>query len=585
LTSLGTPLHGILGSIQLLADTDLDPFQTGLADTIESSGSALNETLTSVLSYAKINQFERQQHKYRQRRPPDADWSLSNKMHLPPGPDTDFKGLYVCTNIALLCEDIAGVLEAGQSYDRPIDRRDISVVVEIDYEENWNYFIEPGALRRIAMNIIGNALKYTTEGSVTITLSASKTATGETKIGGDNSSRRTITLTVKDTGKGISKDFMENHLFVPFTQEDTTLSHGVGLGMSIVKSLVSLLAGEIIVDSEPGKGTEVTVMMPMRLCDSDQEEIGKPALELERCTASLREEHLSVLLFGFPSVVRLAVEKYLREWFYCNLLDSTDYAKPDVVLVEEGNDEAARDVERTAQRYGRCGVLLSIAMIADALAKPMRPIKGYREWERIPRPIGPRNLGKALSACVVKLRELRGHGRSGERDESDRGQYIHGEADQQSRDDKRSVEEGTRNSSRKRSQATLAISDTANSENVPLPVMENTLHRHTDTPNETVLPNRSGSFVADPQSEKSSMDPLNLRILVVEDNAVNRRLLGAFLKKYGCRHVQYAENGALAVMMVEGRSEGFDVIFMGAFVANSSITPHLTLTFPLSYMH
>jgi CheY-like chemotaxis protein len=557
-----------------------------LADTIKSSGSALNETLTSVLSYARINQFERQQHKYRQRRPPDEDWSLPNKTQLPPGPETDFKGLYVCTNVALLCEEVAGVLEAGQSYNRPTDWRDISVVVEIDYKENWNYFTEPGALRRIAMNIIGNALKYTTEGSIIITLSASKTATGETKIGGDNDSRRTITLTVKDTGKGISKDFMENHLFVPFTQEDTTSSHGVGLGMSIVKSLVSLLAGEVIVNSEPGNGTEVTVMIPMRLCNSDQEEIGKPALELERCTASLRAEHLSVLLFGFPSVVRLAIEKYLREWFHCNVLDSTDHAKPDVVLVEEGNDEVASDVERTAQRYGRCGILLSIAMVADALAKPMRPIQGYRKWERVPRPIGPRNLGKALSACVVKLRELRGHRGSGERDESDRGQYIHGGTDQQSRDDKRSVEEGTPNPSRKRSEAFLAVSDTANSKNVvPLPAMENTLHRHTNTANQTGLPTRPGSFVPDSQNEKSSMDPLSLRILVVEDNAVNRRLLGAFLKKYGCRHVQYAENGAIAVRMVEGRSEGFDVIFMGTFLANASVTPHLTLTFPPSYMH
>jgi hypothetical protein len=506
-------------------------------------------------------------------------------MHLPPGPETDFKGLYVCTNVALLCEDTAGVLEAGQSYDRSTDRRDVSVVVEIDYEENWNYFTEPGALRRIAMNVIGNALKYTTEGLVTIILAASKTSTGDTKIGGDNSSRRMITLTVKDTGKGISKDFMENHLFVPFTQEDTTSSHGVGLGMSIVKSLVSLLAGEIIVDSEPGKGTEVTVMIPMRLCDSDQDKMGKPAVELDRCIASLRGEHLSVLLFGFPSVVRLAVEKYLREWFHCNLLDSTDHAEPDVVLVEEGNDEVASDVERTAQRYGRCGVLLSIAMITDALAKPMRPIKGYRKWERIPRPIGPNNLGKALSACVVKLRELRGHGGSGERGESDRGQNIHGKANQQSRDNNRSVEESTPGSPRRRSQASPAISDTANSENIPLPEMENTLHRHTDTLNETLLPTRSGSFGTGTQCENSSMDPPNLRILVVEDNAVNRRLLGAFLKKYGCRHVQYAENGALAVKMVEGRSEGFDVIFMGAFLANSPITPHFTPTFPLSYMH
>jgi hypothetical protein len=349
----------------------------GLADTIKASGSALNETLTSVLSYAKINQFERQQNKYRQRRPPHASWSLQNKTHLPPGPDTDFKDLYICTNVAMLCEEIASVLEAGQSYDKSMDQHSVTVRVEIDYEENWNYFTEPGALRRIALNIIGNALKYTIEGSVTIILAASKIALGNAQVGGDKDSRRMVTLTVKDSGKGITKDFMDNHLFIPFTQEDTTSSHGVGLGMSIVKSLVSLLAGEIKVNSEPGKGTVVTVMMPMRLCDIDRGETGKPALELERRTVSLRGEHLSVVLLGFPSVVRRAFKKYLREWFYCKLLESTDRAQPDVILVEESNGEVASDLERMVQCYGRCSIILSIAMVTDTLARPIRPIKGY----------------------------------------------------------------------------------------------------------------------------------------------------------------------------------------------------------------
>lgn len=477
----------------------------------------------------------------------------------------DFKGLYVCTNIAMLCEEIVGVLEAGQSYDGSTDRHGVTVVVDIDYEANWNYFTEPGALRRIELNVIGNALKYTTEGCVTITLAASKTAQGDTKIGGDNSSRRMITLTVKDTGKGISKDFMDNHLFVPFTQENTTSSHGVGLGMSIVKSLVSLLAGEIKVESELGKGTKVTVMTPMRFCDSDQGEMEKPALELERCTASLRREHLSVLLFGFPIVVRRALEKYLREWFHCNLLESIDHAEPDVVLVEEGNDEVASNVERTAQRYGRSGVLLSVAMAADTMAKPMRSIKGYRKWERIRRPLGPNNLGKAISACVVKLRELRGQRGSGEQDESDHGQNVVGKTDPQLRDDSRSVGEDVPNPSRERSQAYAVLSDTANRQNAPLPEMENKLHRLTDTPNGAPLPVRSGSSATGSRSELSSTNPSKLRVLVVEDNAVNGRLLGAFLKKYGCRDVQYAENGALAVNVIEGRSENFDVIFMGAF--------------------
>jgi CheY-like chemotaxis protein len=553
-----------------------------LADTIKASGSALNETLTSVLSYAKINQFERQQNKYRQRRPPDAEWSLPNKTHLPPGPDTDFKGLYVCTNIAMLCEEIASVLEVGQSYDRSIDRRGVTVVVEIDYEENWNFFTESGALRRIALNIIGNALKYTTEGSVIITLAASKIAPGNTNIGGDNSSRRMITLTVKDTGKGISKNFMDNHLFVPFTQEDTTSSHGVGLGMSIVKSLVSLLGGEIKVDSELGKGTEVTVMTPMRLCDCDRGKTEKPALELERRTASLREEHLSVVLLGFPGVVRRALEKFLREWFGCNLLESIGRAQPDVILVEESNDKVASDLERTAQCYRRCSVILSIAMVADILAMPMRPIEGYGKWERIPRPIGPNNLGKALWASVVKLRELRGHRGSGEQDESDHGQDVHGKAGQQSRDDDRSSGEDASSPSRERSKAYAVLSDTANSQNTPLMEMNNRLHELTDTPNESPLSVRSESSATGFRNEDSGMDPLNLRVLVVEDNAVNRKLLGAFLKKYGCSNIQYAENGALAVKVVEESSESFDAIFMGAFLTKLSHYPSLALTFILS---
>jgi signal transduction histidine kinase len=136
LISLGTPLHGILGSVQLLADTTLDDFQFALANTIKTSGSALNDTLTSVLTYARINQFERHQHKYRQRRPPDINWAIPSNMTQPPGPNTDFNGLYVSANVALLFKEIAVVLEAGRAYDASTDRQGVTVVVDIDYEEN-----------------------------------------------------------------------------------------------------------------------------------------------------------------------------------------------------------------------------------------------------------------------------------------------------------------------------------------------------------------------------------------------------------------------------------------------------------------
>jgi AmiR/NasT family two-component response regulator len=536
-----------------------------LAETIKTSGSTLNETLTSVLSYAKINQFERQQHKYRQRRPPDEDWSLPNKMHLPPGPQTEYEGLYVGTNVALLCEEVAGVLEAGQSYDKLTDPGSVTVVLEVRYEDNWNYYTEPGALRRTAVNIIGNALKYTKKGQVTITLSSSEIKAEEMDLGGDNASRRMIDLIVKDTGKGMSKEFMENHLFVPFTQEDSTSSYGVGLGMSIVKGLVTLLSGEIQVKSEQGKGTEVTISMPMRRYEPDPEELEQSTADLERRISTIRGEHLSVVLFGFPSHVRRCLETYLSEWFHCEILESADDAEPDVVVVDEGNPEVADAVERTAERYGRRGVLLSIAMIADTLAKPMRPIKGYHKWERIPRPIGPSNLGKALTACVKKLRELREPGANDGTGEHYHGEDVPDKAYKGWRDGDQSTREGASSTYPRKK--------------------EDEPPKSTHIPHERPLPIRTRSFAPSTSSKDSSIDPSNLRVLVVEDNAINRKLLGAFLNKYGCRNVQYAENGAIAVETVKENAGSFDVIFMGRCIFSFTVArafPETPFPFSLS---
>jgi CheY-like chemotaxis protein len=519
-----------------------------LADTIKKSGSTLNETLTSVLSYAKINQFERQQHKYRQRRPPDTKWSLPDKV-LASGPDTDFEGLYMCTNVAMLCEEVAGVLEAGKSYDNPENNRGVNVVLNIDYGENWNFYTEPGALRRTAINIIGNALKYTTEGSVTITLTASEIDTGDVPLAGDKTTRRRIvTLSVKDTGKGMSKEFIHKHLFVPFTQEDVTSSDGVGLGMSIVKSLVSLLAGEIRVESQQGVGTEVTVTMPMRQVDPDRSDPGKPALELEQSIEALRREHLSAVLFGFPDVIRRGLENYLREWFHCNILEAVDDAKPDVVLVDEGNEAVAKDVERTAERYGRLGILLSIATAPENLSKPMVPIQGYRMFERVRRPIGPYSLAKALSACVEKLRS-RSHRQQEEQEHKGHSPEIH--------DQEEGLQPGNRDPAKEDS------SNTTKSQVAQPPGEEDTAQASTRASIERPPPTRSSSSFSIATHYVDEADPSTLRILVVEDNIVNRRLLGAFLKRYGCKNLTNAENGAVAVKEVEACTRNFDVILMG----------------------
>lgn len=126
----------------------------------------------------------------------------------------------------------------------------VPVILDIKMR-NFDFTTQPGAIRRIIMNLLGNALKYTSRGYVHVSL---ETTDPEPEILGKEVSRSMVTLTVTDTGKGISNEFLRSKLFTPFTQENS-LSSGTGLGLAIVKSIVSLLEGEIAIDSEVGRGT------------------------------------------------------------------------------------------------------------------------------------------------------------------------------------------------------------------------------------------------------------------------------------------------------------------------------------------
>lgn len=105
------------------------------------------------------------------------------------------------------------------------------------------------------MNILGNALKYTREGFVEVSLSQLKQPSDSNQL---------IThLSVTDSGCGMSQDFLRNRLFSPFSQENQ-LSEGVGLGLSIVHQLVTLLDGSIDLRSEPGIGTQADIFIPVK---------------------------------------------------------------------------------------------------------------------------------------------------------------------------------------------------------------------------------------------------------------------------------------------------------------------------------
>lgn len=129
----------------------------------------------------------------------------------------------------------------------------VQVVFDVDMQ-SYNFCTQPGAFRRVIMNLLGNALKYTSHGYVCMKLQATPMDPMITPSTGEVVARSLITISIKDTGRGISSEFLRSKVFTPFAQENS-LSSGTGLGLSIVRSIVALLEGEIVIDSEVGRGT------------------------------------------------------------------------------------------------------------------------------------------------------------------------------------------------------------------------------------------------------------------------------------------------------------------------------------------
>ena len=281
---LRSPLHGILASAEILHDTTIDVFQHGMIDTIEQCGRTLLDTIQHVLDFAKINTFTR-----------------ARKAHAGPGAAKGRAGwrrslsgvpnLSVNVDLSLLAEDVVDSVFAGHEFQgnsllfvadeasgfppegslrrsssrglrtrrrlaRNVKGR-IDVILDIGWRPNWMFRTETGALRRVLMNLFGNALKYTDKGWVKVSLLSTdiESPPGQPK-------RSVVRISVHDTGRGISQEYLHSDLFTPFTQENP-LNPGTGLGLSIVLQIVRSLGGHICITSEQGVGTEVVVSLTM----------------------------------------------------------------------------------------------------------------------------------------------------------------------------------------------------------------------------------------------------------------------------------------------------------------------------------
>jgi len=205
-----TPMNGVIGMTGLLLDTDLDAEQQRYAESVRNSGQTLLAIINDILDFSKIE---------------------AGRLDLE---EIDF-------DLAAVVGEVEELL-AGTAHDKGLE-----LVSEVEHSVPTVVQGDPGRLRQILVNLVGNAVKFTETGKIVTSLTT--TATGDSSI--------EASFAVSDTGIGISRD-LHSKLFDSFTQADasTTRRHGgTGLGLTISRQLVELMGGILLVDSSPGLGS------------------------------------------------------------------------------------------------------------------------------------------------------------------------------------------------------------------------------------------------------------------------------------------------------------------------------------------
>ncbi|MFT4631023.1 MAG: signal transduction histidine kinase/CheY-like chemotaxis protein [Candidatus Pseudothioglobus sp.] len=254
-----TPLNGILGLNQLLLQTDMNREQTQYVQLIKSSGKQLLALVNDILDYSKIE---------------------ANKMTMSLNP----------LDLTHMMEDLYAVFKLTA------DAKDIQL--NIDVPDNLPHVqADSVRLRQILINLIGNALKFTRQGSVSIRL--------KTKV--MKNKELQIEFQIEDTGIGIRKED-QARLFEKFTQADSSIVRefgGSGLGLTICRQLISLMGGTLRFDSIFGKGSSFHVDVSFPIVDITTVPTSKETHDVQ----SNRQVH--ILVAEDTAVNRMILEKML----------------------------------------------------------------------------------------------------------------------------------------------------------------------------------------------------------------------------------------------------------------------------------
>ena len=371
-----TPMNGVVGMTTLLAATDLNHEQRDYVDTIQISGESLLTIINDILDFSKIEsgQMQIEQHPFELRT------CIQNVLDLLTPRAREKK-------LALTCV-VSDSLPAALVGD--VTR-----------------------LRQILINLVGNAIKFTHAGGVTIAVERSL-GSPVAEPGQDHARSLRIHFTVRDTGIGIPHDKLDR-LFKSFSQVDSSTTRqygGTGLGLAICERLSSLMGGRIWVESVAGEGSAFQFTAQVGLPSTTSETSGvvkesSPPAGLDATLATRLP--LRILLTDDDAVNRKVGEALFKKMGYrptlaCNGAealaalerDSFDIVFMDIQMPDMDGREATR---RILERWPQGERPRIVAMTAEALEGDREKCLAAGMDDYVPKPVRVPDVRAALERC------------------------------------------------------------------------------------------------------------------------------------------------------------------------------------------
>lgn len=545
---LRSPLHGILASCEFLQDTTCTSFQQSLVKTAESCAKTLLDTVNMVLDYSKINAFEKHTSGGTLPALTNGEPSIHRKAF-----QSDLN-THRKVDIAILTEEVVEGVASGHVFNHQsqtirreemssgiitsdplaLRRSNVELIVEIP-QQDWTYWCEPGSIRRIVMNLVGNALKYTQTGFVHVKL--------DTNTAGKDGTEKGI-LTVTDSGQGISPAYLRDKLYTPFAQESNQ-APGVGLGLSLVKSIVDNLGGHINVISTVGVGTTVTVIFPLvRKPSSEQTVDGAvnqvlsetKAIDIDKLDSMPRVQpratEVSIALYwqedeGRTSgqqeasqMLRKTLTTYLNDWSREPVRKWQEGSEAEIIVVEEA---AFNDLLRRAPLLSLTDCRTTVLVLRGTGSAKLGTNKNI---EDVRHPIGPHKIAQALQSCLKRYKVAS----NGATEIASPVESITSATLQLSISSDQHVDQ---DSAAKHDNPKFEVDNIGNIQAASI-----TTKATLKLVDATHIPQTA---------TVSNLSSPTRRILLVDDNAINLRLLQIGMKKHGYKSISSAADGLQAV--------------------------------------